>query len=153
LPILIILTCLNIGFIWWNSFQTIGDSYAASDTVGEAVKSVAEPVMNLFESDSGTVFGYDYMRLIRKGAHVLEFMTLGILLVLLNAAEKRVGVFAILFVALSVGVIDETIQRYTGRTSQVKDIVIDFAGALAGMAIAAIIMLIIKRTGSNTGEI
>lgn len=81
---------------------------------------------------------------ISKAPHVLEFFTLGFL-----PAARKPGVWFMLFSALAVAVTDETIQLFTGRASQVKDVVIDFAGALAGMAtaggVAAIIMLFKKR--------
>lgn len=143
--ILIILTCLNIGFIWWNSLQEAEISNSVSNTVAEAVKPVVVTVMKPVTAENGTMFGYKYNDFIRKTAHVLEFMALGILLVLLKRNVINIHITGVLFVALTVAVADETIQIFNGRTDSVKDILIDFAGAFAGMIISGAVSALVMK--------
>ena len=49
-----------------------------------------------------------------------------------------------LFYILAVGVTDEYIQLFSGRTSGVKDVVIDFIGGLFGIALVLSVYLIYK---------
>ena len=79
----------------------------------------------------------DLRALIRKGAHALEFLTFGVLamLVLAGGDFRRWALPACVgfFVALT----DETIQIFSKRTSTIKDVWLD----LAGFAIGALIVV------------
>ncbi len=141
--ILYILICLNILFIWGNSLQVSEVSNAASDTVAEAVRPVAEPILQPVTSSNGRIFGYTYNAFIRKAAHVLEFFTLGALLFML-ARNRFDRIPLILLIALATAVADETIQIFNGRTDSVKDILIDFGGSAAGIAITAALTALIS---------
>lgn len=74
--------------------------------------------------------------LVRKGAHFFEFAVLGALTAaLLSALHEQYGRRWSgygWFYLLSIAVIDEFIQCFTGRTSAVEDVVLDFAGAFLG---------------------
>ena len=119
-------------------------SNSVSETVAETIKPVVKPIIKPITTDNNTIFGYTYNAFIRKAAHVLEFMLLGILLFLLKVNSKRIQLFTILFTALAAAVTDETIQLFNGRTDSVKDILIDFAGSAAGIIVAASAMFMIK---------
>ena len=111
-------------FIWCNSLAGSKQSNALSGWVEKLLKPLVDPHGNIPDK----VFDYE----VRKAAHVFEYAILGALLVWLSAPIKKQSVWILLFTVLMTAVIDETIQIFTGRTSQVQDIWIDFFGAGAG---------------------
>ncbi len=118
----------NIIFIWWNSLQ----SRTESQTLSLGVLQVLRPLLE-------TVLPPERVtdHLIRKLAHFTEFGTLGaglaLLAVLLRRETLRAAIDCLL-AGLAVALIDETIQIFTQRGSQVSDVLIDFAGAATGIA-------------------
>lgn len=89
--------------------------------------------------------------LIRKAAHMAEYFLLAVLTfnaVLLS--RQKPGPFLTFFIALLFAVSDEIHQHFVpGRACQIRDILIDAAGAIAGilfcMAVVAIYRLFKKR--------
>ena len=85
----------------------------------------------------------------RKCAHFTEYAVLGIecTVVIICLTRKVVApyLWADLFVVLFIAVLDEYVQTFFGRTSLAVDVVIDFSGALAGIALALIVAAIMKR--------
>lgn len=84
---------------------------------------------------------------VRKAAHFAEYFVYGVLLTLavlnLTGYIKK-NMFSILFFALLVPVADETLQYFSpGRSSEVKDVLLDFAGCLAGIALVSLIRFIV----------
>ncbi|MDD4311558.1 MAG: VanZ family protein [Eubacteriales bacterium] len=122
-----ILLALILLFIWSNSLAGSKQSNALSGWVEKLLKPLIDPQGNI----PAKVFDYE----VRKAAHIIEYAILGAMLVWLSTPIKKQTVSLLLFTALMTAVIDETIQIFTGRTSQVQDIWIDFFGAGAGMAI------------------
>ncbi len=119
-------------FIFSNSLKNGEESMAVSD----GVIGFLQPVLNLLEA----VFGQaDWVFIIRKCGHLTEFCIFGILCHgFLYCLQRDLGKTFYgfgLFVCLMTGVADEFIQRYTGRTSSVADVLIDFTGALLGLGI------------------
>ena len=77
--------------------------------------------------------------MVRKMAHVFEFLVLGVQITLFL---KRTGLkkcLMIIAVGMSVAIIDETIQIFTGRGPAVKDVLIDTGGYLIGFLIVVLI--------------
>lgn len=124
------------GFIFSNSMKDSTSSLAQSDSVAEklepflAPQSVQEERAEIPEKLSS---------LVRKSAHVVEFCVLGLCLgglaVNLGRYCRRTFLALPLLLALLVGVTDEYIQSFTGRTSSVRDVLLDFAGGAAGILI------------------
>lgn len=85
--------------------------------------------------------------IVRKLAHFSEFALLGFWgMFTLRVYTKRTVAFVCwpLLFGLSVATMDETIQLFVdGRGSDVKDVVIDFAGVLAGLCLAMLIQLLV----------
>lgn len=102
-------------------------------------------VLNRFFSD----MGYDIVftqYAVRKLAHFAEYFFFGLILTAtLRSIRKnpRGALFFELFLFLAVPVLDETIQlAYRGRNSSIVDVLIDFAGCVAGMGLYRLILLI-----------
>lgn len=119
-----ILMVLWIGFIFWNSLHSGAESAQSSNFVLEWLRKI--PFLTGLD---GT--------LVRKGAHFTEFAMLGAL----AAGSVPAATFAKpLFCALLTAVSDETIQLFVeGRSSVVRDVWIDFAGALLGVLLYRLI--------------
>ena len=90
-----------------------------------------------------------FHRFIRKAAHFTEFCALGICVggftCNLGKLKSEKYISLPMLITLGTAVCDEFIQRFTGRTSSVKDVLIDFAGALCGIVFTWIISSIIRR--------
>jgi VanZ family protein len=79
-------------------------------------------------------------------AHFVEFGALGCELALLAVLRKRVRLQSVvncLFAGLAVAVIDETIQIFSDRGSQVSDVWLDFSGAVTGIVFVLLIHLLV----------
>lgn len=134
------LTAAAVIFIFSNSLKDGAASNAASGRFSDILGGIVR-----------VVFGKnaDVNYLVRKGAHLTEFALLGALtFALVRAITEYTGVklfFCGLFGTLSVAVIDEYIQSFTGRTSLVSDVLIDFSGALLGMLAAFLLYIVIRK--------
>lgn len=122
------LSLVLTGLIWGNSLEGSRASNAKSDAVTEAIQQAVDPGHSGVEISAGAV---------RKWAHFGEYLLLGGCAYGWTAVYRRRVVdnlvFLTLFAVLLTGVLDEYIQSFTGRTSRVSDILIDFAGGAAGI--------------------
>lgn len=133
---MIILLTAILAFVWGNSFIPVEKSNDISDKIADAVKPVVEPI---------TVKNvWSFYHNFRKYAHFIEFFLLGVILTLLKFNNKKFNIFAVLFISLAVGVTDESIQIISNRSPMVQDVLIDFCGAMTGMAMIFAIYYIIK---------
>ena len=140
-----VLLVLNLAFIWGNSLLPAEISQAFSDWVKSLLQSVSPG------SPASPGSG-----ILRKIAHFTEFMTLGILLGWgLGMLQKKP------FFGISLGgfaaVIDETIQVFVpGRGPGLADVLLDTAGAMAGIFLLTLGHALFQRTkqhfytGGNT---
>lgn len=131
--VLIVIVVATLLFIWRNSIQSVNESQKKSLSVGEVIK----PVLEVFVG-AGNVTDY----LIRKLAHFTEFFMLGGELVALLIIRQRVRYQAIikcLLFVLIAAVIDETIQLFSHRGSQVQDVILDFIGGTTGIMFVSLI--------------
>ena len=135
---LIVLILATIAFIWSNSLQSIPESQAKSIGFLNKVK----PFLEIFVG-TGNVTDH----LVRKLAHFTEFGTLGCELALLLALRKHINWQSAInsaFFSMTVALMDETIQIFSGRGSQVKDVWLDFAGSCTGILFVVVIFGLIK---------
>lgn len=100
--------------------------------------------------------GYDLVLtqyIVRKLAHFTEYFFFGLILTAAVFIIRRnfLGAFFFeLFLFLAVPVLDETIQlAYQGRNSSVVDILIDFAGCIAGVGLCRLILYIFRKVKRN----
>ena len=131
------LSLLIIGFIFYNSLQNGPDSNAASSRVMLLLKPILDPWDRVPEDV--------FHRSVRKLAHFTEFCALGLSLSALAGRliwkKPPMTYYAPAILALAVALTDEFIQRFTGRTSSLKDVAIDFAGALTGIVLVTVIRI------------
>ncbi len=125
-------------------------SEAASAPSSQATSSEAPGHVRGYISDEAgdTLIHSDWTEglrtLVRKLAHVMEYLTLGFLALLLAQGDLRRWK-TLVNVGLSVSLIDETIQIFTKRTSIVMDVWIDMFGFAAGVLLAAGCVRLIRR--------
>lgn len=137
--IMLLITALYIGFIWWRSTLSAVDSTVESLSVLGFLESICK-FLNL------SVELTDHI--VRKAAHFCEFALLGCLtLWTAYIKNKRVirNLMSAGFVCLAVAVADEMIQITSpGRSAEVVDVTIDFFGACAGALFFIIVLSIVK---------
>lgn len=142
-----IISLVLVCFIFSNSFAckevSIELSRGITDLLYDCVKSILKLSFDEFHG------------LVRKVAHFVEFALFGASVWMTMDSARNLGrrfnVETVLFLSLTVAVIDEFIQSFTGRGSMVADVILDFAGALFGIVITATIIYFvnIKKQPSN----
>ena len=145
------LTVLMTGYIFSNSAKDAEASHAQSDAVLEIVKPILSQVIpDKTDTDSQKDLAY----YLRKAAHFAEFAALGfcagIFAAVISAGKKKSFFAAAALYCLGVACCDEIIQSFTDRTSSVKDVVLDFSGAMFGVLLAAAaVWLLHHKRGGN----
>lgn len=127
-----------LAFIWGNSLESAVESSLKSGRVRELI----EPLLELLVGQGNVTD-----RMVRKLAHLTEFAVLGALLLLLTAAAFRVRLQSVLncqFFLLLAALTDETIQLFTDRGSQVRDVWLDFAGGTAGLLAMLLLLWLLR---------
>lgn len=145
--IFIILCVFWMGFIAYNTSQTGESSNNTSVSITEGIINKTQVVINnnVNNSDSSIIIRNDddFIKklniYIRKFAHGFEFLVLSLIIFLTLKSfdiKNRECIIYTLFIVLLYAVIDEYRQLYIpGRTSSVRDIVIDFIGGIVGVVI------------------
>ena len=127
-------------FIWGNSFES-GES---SMELSSDLQSRFSFIFSLFPADlSDELKSYIF----RKLAHFTEFFMLGCEIAVTNLLcfkARLKNISNIVLFGISVALIDETIQLFTGRTSQVQDVILDFCGYICGTVFVLAFVFIIK---------
>ena len=135
-----VLALLTMAFIFGNSLKN-GEASNAIST------GIAEKLLNLLRTDREIDMDL-FHKLVRKAAHFTEFAVFGIFLTLfMFSVEKLTGhchLSAVFFTALATAVTDEFIQNFTGRSSMVSDVLIDFSGAVTGILLVSLILWLIR---------
>lgn len=145
--IFIILCVFWMGFIAYNTSQTGKASNNTSVSITEGIINKTQVVINnnVNNSDNSSIIKNDddFIKklniYIRKFAHGFEFLVLALIIFLTLKSfdiKNRECIIYTLFIVLLYAVIDEYRQLYIpGRTSSVRDIVIDFIGGIVGVVI------------------
>ena len=152
LLILILLAIvLALCFIFGNSLLDGERSGEMSASVLDFLHPVLRPAAELFSRKPVTEESLHH--LVRKLAHFIEFAVLAcfssLLLLRLCGRWRTPYLGCLLFCMLLAAVTDEFIQSFTGRGSDVRDVVLDFCGALTGMALTFLLSALIRRRGKN----
>lgn len=133
--LLVVLIMLTILFIFSRSLPGIEQSEKESIKVQEIVEPILEPVVG---EDNVT------NHLVRKLAHVTEFMVLGVELSVLSLLIGRRSIGYTVLAAVSTALCDETIQLFSKRGSQVQDVWLDISGALLGAILVLLALYFYK---------
>lgn len=142
--IIIPLICiLWLGFIFYNSTRPGDVSNAKSYSILNKIRAEyrqldGEEKQQYSKLPSGAK--EEKLNLfIRKNAHAFEYCVLAIIVCLILAQFGLKGKYAIIyvmFICLLYAVLDEFHQLYVpGRTSSVRDVLIDFLGSVIGMCL------------------
>lgn len=124
---------VTLGFIWGNSMVGREGSASLSNELTAWLNSIGIPVTTHF---------------LRKAAHFCEFGLLGcelMLIFVLGSGANLQSLCNTAFAALLSAVADETIQIFSGRGSQVQDVVLDFSGALLGILFISLVLKLIQK--------
>ena len=130
---LTLLLIATVCFIWSNSMVSREGSASLSRRITAWLNGIGIPVTHYF---------------VRKAAHFCEFGLLGCELMLLFGLASGVSLQSLsnaAFAALLTAVTDETIQIFSGRGSQVQDVVLDFSGALTGILFISLALKLIQK--------
>lgn len=126
-----ILTLIATGFIFYNSMQNPVESEERSLAIVEQVKPLLDA--------EGRMTQKAFNDMIRALAHLAEFSVLGFslggLFVSLQGRAKEKLIRNVLLVATGVATADEILQYFTGRYTDIKDVMLDVLGALIGVLI------------------
>jgi len=146
--LLLTLLVLLLLFIFGNSLLPPDLSWKLTG----AVQSAAEELLPLEAADIALARRSGYT--LRKLAHFSEYALLGLLLgALLAVYAKHDRLPAALLLGLLTALLDETVQRFTGRTSSVLDVWLDFAGVTAGLLLLLLLRrLCVRRKAQQSSE-
>lgn len=140
ITVLSVIIALTLAFIWLHSCMDMEDSAEESGFVYD----VLCPFFELFMGKGNVTEHF-----IRKLAHFTEFFGLGLELMLLMKLVMGKTEWKFVLNAWTLGtfcaLIDETIQLFSGRGSQIQDIWLDSAGCFTGVMIMLGIILITGR--------
>jgi VanZ family protein len=129
-----------LAFIWGNSLLPGEDSGELSGFVGTLLQTLL-PFLNL-QSKQG-------MHLLRKAAHFSEFAALGFSFSWLYGmlSKKRLWSMVLPLVSgAAAAALDETIQLFSpDRGPSIKDVGIDTAGVITGIAVLTLLHCLYKR--------
>lgn len=121
----LLLCLIMVAIIWGNSFMPGDESMRMSGIITTFLNTIGDAL--------SITFNWDVERVVRKLGHFFEFAFLGWLLCRTYDEfhiGHRTSTGYIFFLCLFVAVVDEYIQFFSpGRTSLVKDILLDFSGA------------------------
>lgn len=127
--VLTVLLICNLCFIWGNSIAGKDTSLNLSL---EVLRFVPSFIQRLAPDPDTLVY------IIRKLAHFSEFACLGGLSTGLLLASSKLGLHPVLHLlsgGFFVAAIDETIQIFSNRGSQLQDVWLDFSGFTVGLLI------------------
>lgn len=123
-------------------------SNQASDTSSKVSGKVLSYFINNFDIIKRFYGAHPNMvhTIIRKMAHFSIYMLLGIMVCLmLNAFMIRWAGSKTAFICLFYAISDEFHQYFIpGRSSQVLDVCIDFAGSLTGIVVTTVFLILLK---------
>ena len=115
-------------FIWGNSLLPASVSQQFSDFVGHVLEEILPEGMEDLPEENESF-------LLRKLAHLTEFIALGVLLAWNCAMRQKRTAFPLLW-GIAAACIDETIQVFVpGRGPGLRDVAIDSLGVLLGIVL------------------
>ena len=131
------------------SGETRDESTATSDAVVNPIIKLFYPDFDNLDADKQYTVSREFNVTVRTGAHYLEYLLLGTLLVGLALTFVTDNLPIYILIPLGIGALyaisDEIHQHFVpGRSCQVSDMIIDTCGALTGILIVLTVVCIIK---------
>ena len=145
--ILLIITVVIAAVIFFHSSMPATESTVESDGAYSILDGFTSffHLPNLFNAVT-----------IRKLAHFAEYAIYGFFLsatIKAYCGGLKSEVFKVLFLLLSVPVIDEWIQYFpAGRSAQVSDVILDFSGGVFGLICLVVLVYIVSRVRLRKGK-
>lgn len=135
-----ILVILVIFFIWDNSLQ----NDISSDSLSLMITQQVSPILYKL-GITGDIWSLN--RIVRKMAHVFEFAILGgCLYVALHQFNREYAGLKVIAIGFFIAFFDECLQLTSiGRNASIRDVAIDTAGVIIGVAIVQVILSIYRR--------
>ena len=121
--ILVILLALTVVFVFSNSIPDPETSAGESEKIFQLVR----PLLEFFLGKQRVTH-----HLVRKLAHVAEFCAIGAELAVFALLFGKKSVGYVMFTGVFIALCDETVQIFSGRGSEVRDVWIDLSGILLG---------------------
>ena len=141
LPVLYIITALTLCFIWGQSCMSSKDSGNESQFVTEEIVQPIEEKITGKRTITDAV--------VRKWAHGIEYSVLGAELALMLARKPRWKTLPRIFsYGVAAAFVDETIQIFSKRGPQIKDMWIDALGLTLGMLAGCALRALVRRKAS-----
>lgn len=132
-----------------------GNSLVPGEGSGGLSLSVVEAAHGLLRS-LGLPYEWLTNYIVRKTAHVTEYMALGFAAARAFDPDKTLSRGSVMFTALFCALapsIDETIQLFVpGRSGQVSDVLLDICGATVGIGLRSAFVYVTRRRGQNFSE-
>lgn len=158
--IILIICLLWFGFIFYNSTKS-GDvsnarSYNLLNKIRSEYREIDGEEQRQYNSLPKSAREERLNLIIRKNAHAFEYCVLSIIvsaILFQFGLRGRGALIYIMFICLLYAVLDEFHQIYVpGRTSSVRDVLIDFSGSLIGILVYYFIYykFINKKTYNNS---
>ncbi len=134
------LVVLVILFIWDNSLQ----NDISSDGLSLTITQWLSPILYKL-GITGDMWSLN--RIVRKLAHVFEFAVLGgCLYVALHQFNREYAGLKVIAIGLVIAILDECLQLTSiGRHASIRDVAIDTAGVIIGVAVVQVILSIYRR--------
>lgn len=134
--ILLLITILWVAFIFYMSSRNAVESMSDSSRIVDFLVNTFN-----FRVDTINVL----TTIVRKGAHFSEYLILSLLSLFTYKSFKsnKINYSFVLLVCVLVALSDEFLQGFIlGRSSEVRDVIIDFTGALTFIIIYKVIKLL-----------
>ena len=154
----LLIACMLV-FIWGNSLVSRTLSGKISDNIMFAMNAAAEKLglggdffTYMSDEDGDGVAEQPTSHLIRKAAHVTEYAVFAALVFLRLESTGKRRFFTAWGLGALTGAIDETLQIFSHRGSQVRDVLIDAAGALLGLCIVLLISAAGKKKDGHESD-
>lgn len=144
-----LLVILWMGLIFNLSHKPASESNKMSKGISQTIVETIEKVAPNSDIDKSI-----FNNLLRKVAHFLAYLVLGVLLansLKNNGISGYKGVVSAIFICVLYAISDEVHQLFVpGRGGQIKDVIIDSAGGLVGILSFEVTQL--NRKQNNMGE-
>ena len=138
-----------MAFIFYMSAQTADESAESSGRIVNLIIRIVEPDFDKLSPEEQKVIDYNVQFWVRKTAHFVEYVVLGFLMYLVAQAYslKRWLVFWVSWLLAALyAVSDELHQMFVGgRAAQIRDVCIDSLGALTGVILCTVSVIIVLK--------